>query len=313
MSNSSDGRSDAGEPNFYADPDFDRAGHLRRDEAWLADARKDPANRAVPLWQTRNLVIAGERPKALFPSLAELPSIERTSFLGLSGGLAYFAADLSDLAEEEAARVARHFDSQAAFLDLRQVGVHLPRAMGALLAYARGLSHWHGRQRSCGVCGFPTEITSAGHVLACTNPACATQHFPRTDPATIVLVHDGARCLLGRQPHWPPGMYSTLAGFVEPGESLEDAVRREVFEESGVRVGEVTYHSSQPWPFPQSLMLGFSAKALTTEIRIDNDELEDARWFTVDELRRLPELGFHLPRGDSIARRLIENWLSAQL
>lgn len=312
MSNSSDHPQDGFSPNFYADPDFDRAAHLRRDEAWLDAARKDPASLAVPIWRGRNLLVSGASPAALLPSLADLPGAKRTSFLGLAKDAGHFLVDLSDLAEEEATRLARHFHDEAGFLDLRQVGALLARPVAALLAYARGLAHWHDRQRFCGICSHPTEIASAGHVMICTNPSCATSHFPRTDPAMIVLVHDGDRCLLGRQPQWTPGMYSTLAGFVEPGESLEDAVRREVFEESGIRVGEVVYHSSQPWPFPQSLMLGFTATALSTQITVATDELEDARWFSAADLKRLEELGFHLPRADSIARRLIENWLSTQ-
>ena len=145
----------------------------------------------------------------------------------------------------------------------------------------------------------------------CANPACNTMHFPRTDPAVIMLVTDDDRALLGRNKNFPlPGMYSTLAGFVEPGESLEDAVAREVFEETGIRVGEVRYHSSQPWPFPSSIMLGFTAQALDTEIIIDPDEIEAAAWFDRRFLlRHADDDEFRLPRRDSIARRLIEDWL----
>src|SRR5262249_47246584 len=153
------------------------------------------------------------------------------------------------------------------------------------------------------VCGSATESVDAGHVRRCSNAACATQHFPRTDPAVIMLVTDGDRALLGRQRSWPAGQHSTLAGFVEPGESLEDAVAREVFEETGIRVAEVRYHSSQPWPFPSSIMLGFTAKALTTEITIDPDEIEAAAWFDRRFLLNPPDDDeFRLPRRDSIAR-----------
>ena len=145
---------------------------------------------------------------------------------------------------------------------------------------------------------------------ACTAPTCQTHHFPRTDPAVIMLVSCGERCLLGRQRVWPAGMYSTLAGFVEPGESLEDAVAREVREEAGVAVAEVRYHSSQPWPFPGSIMLGFHAEALSPALVVNRDELEDARWFSRSELLASPEdESFRLPRRDSIARRLVESWL----
>lgn len=149
----------------------------------------------------------------------------------------------------------------------------------------------------------------------CTEPGCATMHFPRTDPAVIMLVTDGERALLGRNRNFPlPGMYSTLAGFVEPGESLEDAVAREVREETGIVVGPVVYHSSQPWPFPANIMLGFHARALSREITVDPGELEDARWFSRDFLRsHRDDDTFRMPRRDSIARRLIEDWLAGAI
>ncbi|MCA1778249.1 MAG: NAD(+) diphosphatase, partial [Xanthomonadaceae bacterium] len=165
----------------------------------------------------------------------------------------------------------------------------------------------------------PTESRKGGHLRTCTNPDCRRPSFPRTDPAVIVLVEhpdgDGGppRCLLGRSSHFLPGMYSTLAGFVEPGESMEQTVRREVFEESGIEVGEVRYLASQPWPFPSSLMIGFHATAISSDIRLHDQELEDARWFSADELLAMKARGedetFCLPRKDSIARFLIETWL----
>jgi NAD+ diphosphatase len=158
------------------------------------------------------------------------------------------------------------------------------------------------------VCGGVTHSRDAGHRREC--GACGTSHFPRTDPAVIVLVHDGERCLLGRQSQWPAGMHSVLAGFVEPGESLEACVAREVAEESGILVDGVTYHSSQPWPFPQSLMIGFTARAVTTAILADDDELEHVGWYSRAFLKALPPDGpFRLPRPDSIARRLLDEWL----
>jgi NAD+ diphosphatase len=153
----------------------------------------------------------------------------------------------------------------------------------------------------------------AGHERQCTNAECKAQHFPRTDPAVIMLVTHGDQALLGRGKHFPAGMHSTLAGFVEPGESLEDAVAREVFEEVAVRVRDVRYHSSQPWPFPASIMLGYRAETDSTEYEVNPDELESARWFTRAELKEAQAsrgtTGFFLPRKDSIARRLIEDWL----
>ncbi len=227
--------------------------------------------------------------------------------LGLIEDRAYFALDLSAV---EAPLAALRPPAPVEFTDLRRVGPLLARQEGSLLAYARGIAYWHSRHRFCGVCGSATLSEEGGHVRRCTNATCDAQHFPRTDPAVIMLVHDGDRCLLGRQRIWPTGMHSTLAGFVEPGESLEEAVAREVFEEAGILVDEVRYHSSQPWPFPASIMLGFHARARSSEIRVDHSELEDARWFERSYLlSHQDDDSFRLPRRDSIARRLIEDWL----
>jgi NAD+ diphosphatase len=196
------------------------------------------------------------------------------------------------------------------FTDLRQVAGLLPAGEASVLAHARGIMHWRTKHRFCGVCGAPCTPRSAGHAMACTG--CNAQHFPRTDPAVIMLVVRGDRCLLGHSHRFPNvAMYSTLAGFVEPGESFEEAVRREVQEEAGIEVGAVAYHSSQPWPFPSSIMIGFHAEGLSDAITIDPEELKDARWFTRDQVRNPAAHGFSLPRVDSIARRLIEDWLEA--
>jgi len=299
-------------PNFYVAENFDRAAHRRKDEAWLDARRTDPNSLIVPVWRARNLVALGEPPAALFPDMTLIARFgeDPLIFLGETPEHAYFAWDLSVLDEPEAQALARAYAPTAEFVDLRRVGALLPRRDGALLAYARGVAHWHSRHRFCGVCGAATVAAMAGHTRVCTSRGCATIHFPRTDPATIMLVIDGDRCLLGRQKVWAPGMYSTLAGFVEPGESLEQAVAREVREESGIEVDDVRYHSSQPWPFPASLMLGFYATARTRALTIDPEELEDGRWFSAAEIRSFAGTGFSLPRADSIARRLIEGWLA---
>jgi NAD+ diphosphatase len=177
-----------------------------------------------------------------------------------------------------------------------------------LLTYARALLVWRSRHRHCGVCGAPTAPRNAGHMLQCTDESCQTQFFPRIDPAIIVLVTDGTLALLGRQASWPPGRYSALAGFVEPGESLEEAVAREVEEETGVHISPPRYFASQPWPFPASLMLGFHAHARAGQIRLDG-ELEDARWFERRELQASPTI--LLPPAHTIARRLIEAWFES--
>jgi NAD+ diphosphatase len=299
-------------PNAYAAGPLDRAAHLRRDRAWLSDRLARPDTRVLPLWQAKTLV-GGPREAPRLAFLAAADALRRGHpaaepyFLGVHGDVAYFAADVSHVADPaDDALLA----GLGAFVDLRTVGPLMPADEAAIAAYARGIVWWHARHRFCGVCGAPAEPQDAGHTRRCTDPACGAVHFPRTDPAVIMLVTDGDRCLLGREARFPPGMHSTLAGFVEPGEALEDAVAREVFEETGVRVVDVRYHSSQPWPFPQSIMLGFHARAVTTEITIDPTEIEHAAWYRREDLIGLEETeAFRLPRRDSIARRLIEDWL----
>jgi NAD+ diphosphatase len=295
--------------NFYAFAELDRVGHFRRDGAWLAARSVHPSSRFLPVWRNQNLIIAAsEPPRAALLTIDEVAlDAGETVLLGLTGEDALFALDLS--AHDEPLNGIRH-ERPLEFTDLRRVGALMDLHEGSLLAYARGMMWWHQRHRFCGVCGSPTVSIQAGHVRRCTNEACATSHFPRTDPAVIMLVTDGDRALLGRQKSWPKGQHSTLAGFVEPGESLEDAVAREVFEETRVVVSDVRYHSSQPWPFPASIMLGFTAVAKTSEITVDLTELEDARWFDRDFiLGHADDEEFRLPRRDSIARRLIEGWL----
>jgi NAD+ diphosphatase len=297
-------------PNFYAAAGVvDRAGWRRKDKDWLAQRISDPESRFVPVWRSQNLVVvpAGGEPQAAFLARHEIACEGDSVLLGVVEERAYFAFDLSTV---ETPLEALRAGLPVEFTDLRRVGPLLARHEGSLLAYARGITYWHSRHRFCGVCGSPTIAEEGGHVRRCSSESCKTQHFPRTDPAVIMLVHDGERCLLGRQRIWPPGMHSTLAGFVEPGESLEEAVAREVEEETAIRVDEVTYHSSQPWPFPASIMLGFHARARTTEVRVDHSELQDARWYDrAFLLSHQDDDSFRMPRRDSIARRLIEDWL----
>jgi NAD+ diphosphatase len=298
------------ETNFYVTPTLDRVSLNRRDEAWLAHQMAAPASRLLLVWRGQNLILEAPSPAAALLSLTEggalLAEAREIALLGLIGERALFAADLSHREEPPALPGAR-------FADLRSVGPLLAREEGGLLAYARGLMHWHQRHRFCGVCGSPTESREAGHMRRCTNLACAAEHHPRTDPAVIMRVEHQGRILLGRQKQWPVGMHSVLAGFVEPGESLEDAVRREVAEEVSLRLTEVNYHSSQPWPFPSSIMLGFTAVAEDDQFQVDEHELEMARWFTREELLASPEdETFRLPRRDSIARRLVDDWIAGR-
>lgn len=311
--------------NFYAGGSLDRVTHLRRDSGWLEARLGDPQSRVVPVWRDLNLFLpapaSGEPPRPVLPALAELgPSIAEllrggweagaSALLGTEDGTAYFALDLSTIAEPMEAGALM---GGGEFADLRRQGPLLGAREAAILAYARGLMYWHARHRFCGVCASPMASSEAGHQRRCTNPACATVVFPRIDPVVIMLVADGERCLLGRQPAWPPGFHSALAGFVEPGESLEEAVAREVFEETGLKVRDVRYHSSQPWPFPGSLMLGFHAAAVTTEVTVNHSELEDARWFERSWLLDKRDGDeFRLPPRAAIARRLIESWLGRE-
>lgn len=294
-------------PNAYAASPLDRAANRRDDAGFIAATLASPESLFVPLWRGHILLRAGRA--ALLAGRAADPcrGAEVMAFLGLWEGRAVFAVEFGDR-DPDASPPA--LAEGAEFADLRTAVGSLPAAEAAILAHARGLLHWRARHRFCGVCGAACEARSGGNTLVCTR--CETPHFPRTDPAVIMLVVQGDAALLGHSPRFPvPEMYSTLAGFVEPGESLEEAVAREVFEETGVRVGAVTYHSSQPWPFPASLMLGFYAAAQSTEIVLDPAELSDARWFSRADIRNHKALGFRLPRGDSIARRLIEDWLES--
>ncbi len=295
-------------PNIYAGVPLDRAALCRKNEDWITQAWESPAARVLPLWQSRNFVSGpADAPRPVLVTAVGLDTVP--IFLGLMDGAPVFAADLSVV---EAPESLPALEGLGRFEDLRAVGPMMNAGEAALCAYARGMAWWNARHRFCGVCGAPAASAEAGHVRVCTDPACATHHFPRTDPAVIMLVHDGAdRIVLGRQARFPPGVHSVLAGFVEPGESLEEAVAREVLEEVGLTVTDVRYQSSQPWPFPSSLMLGFTARATSFDIATDQDELESARWFDRAYLRDFsPSDDFRLARKDSIAHRLIAEWIA---
>jgi NAD+ diphosphatase len=320
-------------PNFYSHPGFERAGLRRRDTSWIVERMADPGSLFIPVWRNQNLVVelGGGEPRAVVLESASIGAILGTSaeqrlaagevvFLGVIEERAHFALDLSpveaplDRLHSPALAASGISAATARFADLRQVGPLIERREGALLALARAMTFWHSRHRYCGLCGSQTRSEEAGHMRRCCNPDCNTMHFPRTDPAVIMLVTNGENALMGRSRNFVPGMYSTLAGFVEPGESLEDAVAREVREETGIEVGAVHYHSSQPWPFPANIMLGFYAEALTNEITVDYGELEDARWYQREWLlSHVDDDSFRLPRLDSIAHRLIEDWLHGRI
>jgi len=290
----------------------DRITHLRSDETWLAARLCDPASRIVPVWRSRNLINAGADTSAIMLGCDDAADLVAASdtvvLLGEDEGIAYFAVSVAANAAELHARLC----GMGEFRDLRDMAALLPAREGALLAHARAMVFWHQTHRHCGTCGAPTRLVDAGHSRVCMNEDCKRSVYPRTDPAVIVAVSRGERILLGRKPEWPPGRFSTVAGFVEPGETLEEAVAREVKEETGIVCTEVTYHSSQPWPFPSSIMLGFHALACSDEITIDTTELDDARWFTRTEMMNgLLSGAFLLPRSLSVSFRLIEDWFDA--
>jgi NAD+ diphosphatase len=291
--------------HVFAGAYLDRSTHLRDDPAGLLAALADARSRVIPVWNSRNLVVAGDPPRAALLELARLPrelhNADQLILLGQAGNALYFACALDGT---DAPRLMEG----ATFEELRAVAPALPADDAGLLGYARAMVTWRQRHRYCGNCGAPTQALRGGHVVLCTNSACALEQFPRIDPAIIVLISDGERALLGRQASWPAGRYSTIAGFVEIGESLEDAVLREVLEETGVPVDEIRYHSSQPWPFPASLMLGFTAHALSADVHRKDKELEDVRWFSRQDI---VARNFLLPTGLSISYRLIEHWFDA--
>jgi NAD+ diphosphatase len=290
-------------PNFFSGPYIDRRAQAREDPEWIPAARADPATRYLVGQGSAQLLQAGAEPQIAFlKNGARLLRTADTSSLVLLGWFRGERCVLLDIPAGEAPEAP----PGTRFEELRPLTAVLTAEQAGLLAYARALSIWRARQRHCGVCGAPTIATHAGHCLQCSNPACAHEFFPRIDPAIIVLVSDGERALLGRQASWPPRRYSTIAGFVEPGESLEDAVTREVQEETGVTVSEVRYHSSQPWPFPSSLMIGFEATAAAGSAIKVSGELEDARWFTRAQVSSGEALA---PPTQSISWRLIDTWL----
>lgn len=293
------------QPNFLSGPYLNRAAEWRKDDTRLRAAIEDPSTLIVPVWRARSSV---ERTDSacvahFVEGVSALGQIDASALilLGEFRERACFAIELDP-------QIEPRLQAPVLFQDLRAIASELSADEAGLLAYARAMVTWRERHRFCGRCGTSTVPIHGGHVLRCSDPNCSEQQFPRIDPAIIVLIHDGERALLGRQAPWPAGVYSTIAGFAEPGESLEDAVVREVREETGVGVDAIEYHSSQPWPFPSSLMVGFLAHASTTNIELGDAELEDARWVTRAQVAA-GEVA--LPFQHSISFRLIEEWYDA--
>jgi NAD+ diphosphatase len=298
---------------FSGNP-LDRAGNRRGDTAWLASLRASHRARVLPLWKLQPLLISPEGvpettaglgfiDAGLASGLGGADAIE--VFLGLRDGDGFFARDISALPDPLAAALANY----GHFRDARAATALLDASDSAILAQAKAMIDWHNRHRFCANCGNATSISDGGYRRVCRN--CGAEHFPRTDPAVIMLVTRGDRCLLGRNRRFTGGHYSTLAGFVEPGETIEEAVAREIFEEVGLRTSRVRYFASQPWPFPSNLMIGCFAESHAAEISIDGQEIVAARWFDHAAIKRLvsgASTEVPLPRRDAIAFHLISHW-----
>ncbi len=280
----------------FATHTLDRNANHRSDGNWVKDLLEKPSTRHVRLHGDKTFVVDGALQEF------DTPHDGENILLGTDGeGIAWFASWV---------------ESSDGMTDLRTLALaaDLPPSQLGMLAQARSILHWHERHGFCANCGTKTAMQDAGYRRHCA--ACTTDHFPRTDPVIIIAVKRGGKLLLGRQSVWPEGMYSTLAGFMEPGETIEDAARREVFEESGIRVGDIQFHSNQPWPFPSSLMIGLIGEALNDDIVVDTKELETARWFGRSEIQTMIDgthsAGLSAPKPMAIAHHLIRAAISAR-
>lgn len=298
--------------NTFAGNPLDRASDRRPDAAWLAAQLASPECLALAMWNGRPLVEPAEGggvqiaylPAKLAGELSGGP--ERLLFLGLWKETAVFAVDLDGQADPADGPL----QGLGAFKDLRQIALQLTGPEAAICATAKSMFEWRRRHRHCAVCGEPSEVRDGGWKRQC--PACEAEHFPRTDPVVIMLPYHGDRCMLGRQEVWPKGMFSALAGFLEPGESIEEACARELAEEAGLRTRSVRYHSTQPWPYPSSLMIGLIAEVEDDEGTPDQTELSEVRWFTRDEARQILAGGYdgvNAPAAMAIAHQLLKAWV----
>jgi len=309
---------------FSGDPLW-RASNERRDPDWVEAHLRSPASRFLPYWKNNPLTTATDAAVGQVPVAANagdpcelvwldngvlhhLAERDRPVLLGLREGVAHFAVDLSPLEEPLAALGLEG----AEFTDTRAAAGRLAAGEAGTLAHGRSLIDWHNRHRFCPACSHPTESRDAGSMRKC--EACGAEHFPRTDPVVIMVAWHGNRCILGRQKAWAPNFYSALAGFIDQGETIEEAVRREVKEEVGLEVDEVEYRKSQPWPFPSSLMIGCFAHVTGDEEDVDPVELDGARWFTRDQIRAAvadpdpAKHGFGVPGPVAIAHHIIKDW-----
>lgn len=300
---------------FSGNP-LDRGDVQRRDEAWLAGAAGDAESRFLPLWQLNVLLQTEPTARLGWIQAADIERLRLSAppvFLGMADGIAHFAIDVSSLGDP---LHELNLGEPWAFVEARTAAGQLPAPEVGILAQGKCQVDWHKRHQYCGLCGERTRQARGGQVRRCT--ACNTEHFPRTDPVAIMVITDGERCLLGqsRGRLSRTGRYSALAGFIDQAECIEEAVRREVKEEAGIEVGEVRYHSSQPWPFPSSLMIGCHGKALTAEIRKDDEEMADVRWFDRQEVLaalRGDSPNLRIPDRIAIAHHLITAWANGEV
>jgi len=300
--------------NTFAGNPLDRASDRRSDAEWVARQLASADSLAFPIWEGRPFVepaAGGGFQIAYIPTrlAAELSEgMEQLLFLGLWKETAIFALDM----EGQANPADGPLQGMGAFEDLRRIALSVPPTEAAIIATAKAMFEWRRRHQRCSVCGEPSRVAEGGWKRVC--PACAAEHFPRTDPVVIMLPCHGERCMLGRQERWPPGMFSALAGFLEPGETIEEACARELSEEAGLRTRKVRYHSTQPWPYPSSLMIGLIAEVEDDEGAPDQTELSEVKWLTRDEARLMLQGkldGMMAPTPMAIAHQLIKAWVES--
>ncbi len=293
-------------PNWFASSPLARLNNEKDQAAYIERALKDPESCIIPLWRGDPLVADGRAAFLSAAALSELPKETPLVLLGEKGGRAYFGADLSGAASSAD---AAPFAEIGEYMQIRSAAGVVGKDDLAIIGHARWLFEWHRKHGFCAVCGASTEMLGGGAKRQC--PSCETEHFPRCDPVAIVLaIHEDA-CLLGRGPHFPPGVLSALAGYIEAAETPEEAAKREIFEEAGVTLTDVRYQFSQPWPFPSSLMMGFIADAEDRTLNLDTDEIVEARWVSLEDARAIlagEDRGVIIPPKFTIARQLIEKW-----
>ena len=298
-------------PHHLSYGGLDRNDIARSDPVFIKQLLNQPKTRFIPVWRGHNFFEFGMNGLTAMKWLATdlvVPFLDEAVpiYLGRDRSqIEYVCIDISNCPVDR----LESLSAEGQFGDLREVDPSISGDEGSILAYAKAMCHWHARSEYCSVCGNPASSSVAGHSRLCCNEDCAATHFPRTDAAVIVAVTFEDKILLGRQPIWPDGMLSVLAGFVEPGETLEHAVAREVYEEAGIIVNNVCYQHSQPWPFPASLMVGFRAQAVCGKLNINTQEIETAKWYTRKQVKKFDGKTEYLPRKLSISRRLIEEWL----